>query len=40
MRNEFIEKWHGHENELADVRADELKKIEKALEADDFETAT
>jgi len=39
MRNEFIEKWQGHERELAGVHADELQKVEKASESDDFDTA-
>ncbi|MDR3465570.1 MAG: nitronate monooxygenase [Xanthobacteraceae bacterium] len=39
MRNEFIEKWQGHEKELAATAAQELKKIEDAQGADDFEIA-
>jgi nitronate monooxygenase len=39
MRNEFVEKWNGHEKELAGVHEDELKKVEEALKSDDFETA-
>jgi nitronate monooxygenase len=39
MRNEFIEKWQGHERELAGVHANELLKVEEASESGDFETA-
>jgi nitronate monooxygenase len=39
MRNAFVEKWTGHESELAHVQGDELKKVEEAVQADDFETA-
>jgi nitronate monooxygenase len=39
MRNDFIEKWQGHEKELARVHGDELRKVEEALKADDFDTA-
>jgi hypothetical protein len=33
------EKWTGHEKEHASVRAYEIRKIEDALQTDDFETA-
>jgi hypothetical protein len=33
------EEWTGHEEALADVYGDELRKVEEALQADDFETA-
>jgi nitronate monooxygenase len=38
MRNDFIEKWSGREHEFG-VRSDEIRKIEGALQTDDFETA-
>ncbi len=39
MRNDFIEKWQGCEKELAQVRGEELRKVEEAQKSDDFETA-
>jgi nitronate monooxygenase len=39
IRNDFVEKWIGREKELAAVRADEIRKIENALQTGDFETA-
>jgi len=39
MRNAFVEKWTGHEAELAHVHGDELRKVEEAVQADDFDTA-
>jgi nitronate monooxygenase len=39
MRNDFVEKWIGHEREPAGVHADEIRKIEGALQTDDVETA-
>jgi nitronate monooxygenase len=39
MRNEFIEKWQGHEKALAGVHANELEKVEKASGTGDFDTA-
>jgi nitronate monooxygenase len=39
MRNDFIEKWHGREKELAQVHGEELRKVEEAQTFDDFETA-
>jgi nitronate monooxygenase len=39
MRNDFIEKWQGRENELAQVHGEELRKVEEAEKSDDFEIA-
>jgi nitronate monooxygenase len=39
MKNEFIEKWHGREVELAEMQETELAKVEAAYEAGDYETA-
>jgi nitronate monooxygenase len=39
MRNDFIEKWHGHEKELARVHGEELSKVEEAAKSDDLDTA-
>jgi nitronate monooxygenase len=39
MRNDFIEKWQGREEELAQVHGEELRKVEEAQKSDDFETA-
>jgi len=39
MRNAFIEKWHGREDELRSLRAGELAKVEKASRAGDYDTA-
>jgi nitronate monooxygenase len=39
MKNEFIEKWHGHEAELAAIQEAELAKVEAAYEAGDYDTA-
>src|SRR5580693_235476 len=36
MRNEFIEKWQGHEKARAGVHANELEKVEKASGTGDF----
>ncbi|MBV8281960.1 MAG: nitronate monooxygenase [Candidatus Eremiobacteraeota bacterium] len=37
VRNEFVEKWHGREKELAGVRAEELKKVQHAFASGDFD---
>ncbi len=39
MRNGFIEKWHGREDELGAMRGEELAKVETAWSSGDFETA-
>jgi nitronate monooxygenase len=39
MRNDFIERWQGHETELAQVHGEELRKVEEAQKSDDFEIA-
>ena len=39
MKNEFIEKWHGREAELASIREAELRKVEAADESGDYDTA-
>jgi len=39
MKNEFIEKWHGREVELAEMQETELAKVEAAYEAGDYDTA-
>jgi nitronate monooxygenase len=39
MRNDFIEKWQGREEELALVHGEELRKVEEAQQSGDFETA-
>jgi nitronate monooxygenase len=39
MRNDFIERWQGHEKELAQVHGEELRKVEEAQKSDDFEIA-
>jgi nitronate monooxygenase len=39
VRNKFVEKWHGHEKELARAQEDELRKVGKAITSGDFETA-
>ena len=39
MKNEFIEKWHGREVELAAIQEAELAKVEAAYEAGDYDTA-
>jgi nitronate monooxygenase len=37
VRNEFVEKWHGHEKELARVHAEEFKKVQEAFGSGDFD---
>jgi nitronate monooxygenase len=37
VRNQFVEKWHGHEKELARVHAEELKKVQDGFASGDFE---
>jgi nitronate monooxygenase len=37
VRNEFVEKWHGHEKELALVHAEEFKKIREAFGSGNFD---
>jgi nitronate monooxygenase len=39
VRNKFVEKWHGHEKELARAQEDELRKVGIAITSGDFETA-
>jgi NAD(P)H-dependent flavin oxidoreductase YrpB (nitropropane dioxygenase family) len=39
MKNEFIEKWHGREVELAEMQETELAKVEAAYVAGDYDTA-
>ena len=39
MRNDFIEKWHGHEDELAAMRSAELARVEAAYASGDYDTA-
>jgi nitronate monooxygenase len=39
MKNEFIEEWHGREVELASIQKDELRKVEAAYEAGDYDIA-
>jgi nitronate monooxygenase len=39
MKNEFIEKWHGHEEKLRALQADELEKVEAASRVGDFDVA-
>ncbi len=39
MKNAFVERWHGREDELADLREGEFVKLTAALETDDFDTA-
>jgi len=39
MRNDFIERWQGHEKELEQMRGEELRKVEEAQKSDDFEIA-
>jgi nitronate monooxygenase len=37
VRNEFVKKWHGHEKELARVRAEEFKRVKEAFGSGDFD---
>ena len=39
LRNGFIEKWHGREEELISMRGEELRKVTAAWHGGDFETA-
>jgi nitronate monooxygenase len=39
MKNEFIEKWHGREAELASIQEEELRKVEVAYDSGDYDTA-
>jgi nitronate monooxygenase len=39
MKNEFIEKWHGREEKLKALQADELEKVEAASRVGDFDVA-
>jgi nitronate monooxygenase len=39
MRNGFIEKWHGHENELRTMQQAELGRVEQAWTSGDYDTA-
>jgi nitronate monooxygenase len=37
VRNDFVKKWLGHEDELKRVRAEELKKVQQAFGSGDFD---
>ena len=39
LKNEFIEKWHGQEEKLKVLRADELAKVEAASRVGDYDIA-
>ena len=39
MRNAFVERWHGREDELAGLQEAELEKVLAAWDAGDFDTA-
>ena len=39
MRNAFVERWHGREDELAGLQEAELAKVLAAWDAGDFDTA-
>jgi nitronate monooxygenase len=39
LKNEFIEKWHGQEEKLRVLRADELAKVEAASRVGDYDIA-
>lgn len=39
LKNQFIERWHGREAELALIQQDELRKVEAASESGDYDTA-
>jgi len=39
LKNEFLEKWHGQEEKLKALRADELAKVEVASRVDDYDIA-
>ncbi|HLZ65533.1 MAG TPA: nitronate monooxygenase [Aliidongia sp.] len=39
MKNDFIEKWHGREAELAAMRSAELQRVEAAYASGDYDTA-
>ena len=39
IRNKYVEKWHGHEDELWRVREEELAKVEQAIARDDYDVA-
>lgn len=39
MKNDFIEKWHGREEELAAMRSSERDRVEAAYAAGDYDTA-
>jgi nitronate monooxygenase len=39
LKNEFIEKWHGHEERLRALQADELERVEAASRVGDFDVA-
>jgi nitronate monooxygenase len=39
MRNDFIEKWHGQEEKLRAMQADELVKVENAAKNGDYDVA-
>ena len=39
MRNEFIEKWHGREGDLAPMHAAERQRVDAASAAGDYDTA-
>jgi nitronate monooxygenase len=39
MVNDFIKKWHGHENELKAVWSEEKVRVESAYDAGDYDCA-
>ena len=39
VRGDFVQKWHGHEDELRRVREAELAKLEHAIATDDYDIA-
>ena len=39
LRNGFIEKWHGREDQLAAIQAEELTRVEEAWVSGDYDTA-
>ncbi|KZD20479.1 NAD(P)H-dependent flavin oxidoreductase [Tardiphaga robiniae] len=39
LRNKFVEEWHGREDELGKIQADQLQKVEAASVSGDHDTA-
>ena len=39
MKNDFIGKWHGREEELASMQSAELRRVDEAYAAGDYDTA-